>query len=49
MSMFVITVMAGLVLAAACYSTRCSLRSGNGKSLPKEIAHELDPFNKPVG
>ncbi len=46
MSMFVIVCIAIVLIAAVGYSTLCSRQSENAQNLPKEIADELDPYNK---
>ena len=46
MSLLAIALVAAVLFAAVCYSTFCSIQSENTQSLPKEIADELDPYNK---
>ena len=46
MSMLVIVLIAVALIAAVGYSTFCSIQSENTQNLPKEIADELDPYNK---
>ena len=46
MSILVIVLIAVILLAAVGYSTFCSVQSNNTQNLPKEIADELDPYNK---
>jgi amino acid permease len=46
MSIFMIIVLAACIFAAVYCSTRCVLHSDNRHNLPKEIADELDPYNK---
>lgn len=46
MSMLVIVLIAVVLIAAVGYSTFCSIQSENTQNLPKEIADELDPYNK---
>ncbi len=46
MSMLVIVLIAVVLIAAIGYSTFCAAQSENSQKLPKEIADELDPYNK---
>lgn len=46
MSIFMIVVLAVCICAAVYCSTRCVMRFDKTNRLPKEIADELDPFNK---
>lgn len=46
MSMLVIVLIAAVLIAAVGYSIFCSVQSDNTQNLPKEIADELDPYNK---
>lgn len=46
MSILFIVLIAVVLIAAVCFSTLRSLRSDNLQDLPKEIADELDPYNK---
>ena len=46
MSMLVIVLIAVILLAAIGYSILRSIQSDNTQNLPKEIADELDPYNK---
>jgi len=46
MSILAIVLIAVLLVVAVGYCTFCSIQSENTQNLPKEIADELDPYNK---